>query len=98
MSRVSNSKFQDLVSTLTCKDFSHEELREINEALGYAWKRMSQATKRNFGRGDHVAFTSKKRGQRVTGRVLKVLRKNISVQEDNSPIVWRVSPNLLEKV
>lgn len=47
--------------------------------------------KAQFSVGDSVFFTS--RGQKVTGKVIKIMPKNIKVETMSG--LWKVSPSLL---
>jgi hypothetical protein len=74
---------------------STDELRRIQGAISSQLTHLSQQVKWRFNVGDRVGFDARRRGY-VTGKVTKIMRKNIKVLAD-SGVVWTVGPNLLER-
>ncbi len=61
----------------------------------------NSVTVRSFRYGERVSFVTSKRGHRtITGTVLRINRKSVSVREDGRPSAeyWRVSPGKLTRL
>lgn len=71
---------------------SLDDLRYIQNAVRQRWGELESRGTLNFRVGNSVKFTSRN-GTILTGIVVKVNRKTISVRVDN--VVWRVTPSLL---
>ena len=77
-------------------DFTNTELISIIDAV--KWKRatLAKLTKASLMIGDNVNFTSSKTGMNVTGVVVKIAIKYVTVQSVKG--LWRVPANMLSKV
>lgn len=80
------------------KEINNLDLQSINALIPVfnarmkALRNVKQAqAKAQFSVGDSVFFTS--RGQKVTGKVIKIMPKNIKVETMNG--LWKVAPSLL---
>ena len=76
-------------------NFSNTELSSIIDAVKFARARLTEQSKRSLRIGDNVNFTSKT-GQNVTGVVMKIAIKYITVRTVNG--LWRVPANMLTKI
>ena len=77
-------------------DFTNTELISMIDAV--KWKRatLAKLTKASLMIGDNVNFTSSKTGMNVTGVVVKIAIKYVTVQSVKG--LWRVPANMLSKV
>ena len=77
-------------------DFTNTELMSMIDAV--KWKRatLAKLTKASLMIGDNVNFTSSKTGMNVTGVVVKIAIKYVTVQSVKG--LWRVPANMLSKV
>ncbi len=77
-------------------DFTNIELNAMIDAV--KWKRatLAKLTKASLMVGDNVNFTSSKTGMNVTGVVIKIAIKYVTVKTING--LWRVPANMLSKV
>lgn len=72
-----------------------DELRELNEVAVRAMKRLVAAAADTFRPGDLVSFQGRD-GRTVSGRVLKINQKTVSVMADEPRCtIWKVSGTLL---
>jgi hypothetical protein len=76
--------------------FTNTELSSIIDAVKFARARLAQQTKRELMLGDNVNFTSTKTGLNVTGVVIKIAIKYVTVKTVSG--LWRVPANMLTKV
>ena len=77
-------------------DFTNDQLTSIIDAVKFSRARLMEMTKRSLRIGDNVNFTSSKTGQNVTGVVMKVAIKFVTVKTAQG--LWRVPANMLSKV
>ena len=77
-------------------DLNNDDLNLIIEAVKFARKRLAQTAKRDLKIGDTVNFTSTKTGQNVTGVVIKIAIKYVTVRTVNGS--WRVPANMLTRI
>jgi len=77
-------------------DLSNDELTSVIDAV--KWKRatIAKLTKASLRIGDNVNFTSSKTGQNVTGVVVKIAIKFVTVKTIQG--AWRVPANMLNKI
>jgi hypothetical protein len=77
-------------------DLSNDELMSVIDAV--KWKRatIAKLTKASLRIGDNVNFTSSKTGLNVTGVVVKIAIKFVTVKTIQG--AWRVPANMLTKV
>jgi small-conductance mechanosensitive channel len=66
------------------------------EAVKYARSRLTKSIKGSLAVGDNVNFTSSKTGRNVTGVVMKIAIKYVTVKTVNG--LWRVPANMLTKI
>ena len=76
--------------------FSNTELSSIIDAVKFARSRLTQTIKWTLKVGDNVNFTQTKTGRNVTGVVMKVAIKYVTVKTAQG--LWRVPANMLVKV
>ena len=77
-------------------NFTNTELSSIIDAVRFARARLTERTKRELMLGDNVNFTSTKTGQNVTGVVVKIAIKYVTVKTITG--LWRVPANMLSKI
>jgi hypothetical protein len=70
-----------------------DELRALNRMINFKVNALNSSKKWAFRIGDDVKFCA--RGQWRTGKVVKIMQKNIRV--DVGVMRWTVAPSLLEK-
>ena len=87
---------QEINQAIMFGDFTNTELISIIDAV--KWKRatLAKLTKASLMIGDNVNFTSSKTGMNVTGVVVKIAIKYVTVQSVKG--LWRVPANMLSKV
>ena len=77
-------------------NFTNDQLTSIIDAVKFARARLSEQNKRALRIGDNVNFTSSKTGQNVTGLVVKIAIKYVTVKTVQG--LWRVPANMLTPV
>ena len=77
-------------------DLSNDELMSVIDAV--KWKRatIAKLTKASLRIGDNVNFTSTKTGMNITGVVVKIAIKFVTVKTIQG--AWRVPANMLSKI
>jgi phage-related tail protein len=77
-------------------DLSNDELTSVIDAV--KWKRatIAKLTKAGLRIGDNVNFTSSKTGMNMTGVVMKIAIKYVTVRTLQG--AWRVPANMLTKI
>jgi hypothetical protein len=77
-------------------DLSNDELTSVIDAV--KWKRatIAKLTKASLKVGDNVNFTSSKTGINMTGVVMKIAIKYVTVRTLQG--AWRVPANMLTKI
>jgi len=93
MTPTTKNKLQSLIHGLDMKD-CHIVFNMLEDRR----REIQSEKKLSFSVGDLVEWTSRKRGTKVQGRILKVNRITIIIQENNSPTQWKVSPSFLSLV
>ena len=73
--------------------FTNNQLISIIDAVKFARARLTEQTKRSLSIGDTVNFTSSKNGKNVTGLVVKIAIKYVTVKTVTG--LWRVPANML---
>jgi hypothetical protein len=76
--------------------FTNNELTSIIDAVKFARARLTEQSKRSLTIGDNVNFTSSKTGRNVTGVVVKIAIKYVTVKTIQG--AWRVPANMLSKI
>ena len=77
-------------------NFTNDQLTSIIDAVKFARARLTERNKRSLRIGDNVNFNSTKQGRNVTGIVMKIAIKYVTVQ--TSAGLWRVPANMLTLV
>jgi hypothetical protein len=72
------------------------ELNSMVDAIKFKRQRMNERAKASLRVGDAVNFTSTRTGQNVTGTVVKIAIKYVTVRTVQG--LWRVPANMLNKV
>ena len=87
---------QEINTAIIQGGLTNDELVSVIDAVKFARSRLAQQTKYSLRVGDNVNFTSSKTGQNVTGVVMKIAIKYVTVQSVKG--LWRVPANMLSKV
>ena len=77
-------------------NFTNDQLSSIIDAVKFARARLTEQTKRSLRIGDNVNFNSAKQGRNVTGVVVKIAIKFVTVRTATG--LWRVPANMLTLV
>ena len=77
-------------------DFTNDQLTSIIDAVKFARARLTERNKRSLRIGDNVNFNSTKMGRNVTGVVMKIAIKFVTVR--TAAGLWRVPANMLTLV
>ena len=72
------------------------ELRSVVDAVKYARANLGKSIKYTLKVGDNVNFTSSKTGRNVTGVVMKIAIKYVTVKTIDG--LWRVPANMLTRI
>ena len=83
-------------SAIMLNNYSNQELNELTEALRYARAQLAQQVKRSMCIGDNVNFYNSKTGQNLTGVVMKIAIKYVTVRSSQG--LWRVPASMLTVV
>jgi hypothetical protein len=75
---------------------SNDELSSIIDSVKYARSKLTRHTIRSLQVGDNVSFDSAKMGRNVTGVVMKIAIKYVTVRTIAG--LWRVPANMLTLV
>lgn len=76
--------------------WTNEELLSMIDAVKFARNRLGARAKASLMLGDTVNFTSTRTGQNVTGTVVKIAIKYVTVRSVQG--LWKVPANMLTKV
>jgi len=76
--------------------WTNAELMSMTDAIRFARKRLTERNKATLSLGDTVNFTSTKTGRNVTGTVVKIAIKYVTVRTLEG--LWKVPANMLAKV
>jgi hypothetical protein len=87
---------QDINTALVTGSFTNDQLQSVIDAVKFARSRLAQTTKWSLRVGDNVNFTSSKTGQNLTGVVMKIAIKYVTVKTIQG--LWRVPANMLNKI
>ena len=77
-------------------NLTNDELTTVIDAVKFARARLTEQTKRTLRIGDNVNFNSVKQGRNVTGVVVKIAIKFVTVKSVSG--LWRVPANMLTVV
>ena len=87
---------QEINQAIMFGDFTNTELTSMIDAVKWRRATLAKLTKASLAVGDNVNFTSSKTGMNVTGVVIKIAIKYVTVKSING--LWRVPANMLAKV
>lgn len=76
--------------------WANDELNSMIDAIKFKRKLLTERTKATIAVGDTVNFTSSRTGQNVTGVVVKIAIKYVTVRTVQG--LWKVPANMLSKV
>jgi ribosomal protein L35AE/L33A len=76
--------------------WANEDLMSMMDAIKFKRKLLTERTKAQLRVGDNVNFTSTRTGQNVTGVVVKIAIKYVTVRTVQG--LWKVPANMLNKV
>ena len=76
---------------------NNDDLNNLIDTIKFRRNQISQEAKRLFKVGDSVFFVGKKGKGKVEGKITKINKKYIIVDETHGMMTWRVSPTLLER-
>lgn len=76
--------------------WANEDLLSMMDAIKFKRKLLTERTKAQLRVGDNVNFTSTRTGQNVTGVVIKIAIKYVTVRTIQG--LWKVPANMLTKV
>jgi ribosomal protein L35AE/L33A len=76
--------------------WANEDLMSMMDAIKFKRKLLTERTKAQLRVGDNVNFTSTRTGQNVTGVVVKIAIKYVTVRTVQG--LWKVPANMLTKV
>jgi len=76
--------------------WTNAELMSMTDAVKFARKRLTERNKASLMMGDTVNFTSTRTGRNVTGVVVKIAIKYVTVRTLEG--LWKVPANMLNKV
>ena len=76
--------------------WTNDQLSSMIDAVKFARARLTEQTKRSLRIGDNVNFNSTKLGRNVTGVVMKIAIKFVTVKTVTG--LWRVPANMLTVV
>ena len=76
--------------------WTNDQLTSMIDAVKFARARLTEQTKRSLRIGDNVNFNSTKLGRNVTGVVMKIAIKFVTVKTVTG--LWRVPANMLTLV
>ena len=77
-------------------NFTNDELTSIIDSVKYARAKLTRHTIRSLMVGDNVNFDSTKLGRNVTGVVMKIAIKYVTVRTATG--LWKVPANMLTLV
>ena len=87
---------QEINQAIMFGDWTNIELSSMIDAVKWRRATLNRLTKASLAVGDNVNFTSSKTGMNVTGMVVKIAIKYVTVRTAQG--LWRVPANMLTKV
>jgi hypothetical protein len=87
---------QNINTAIINGGWTNAELMSMTDAIRFARKRLTERNKATLSLGDTVNFTSTKTGRNVTGTVIKIAIKYVTVRTLEG--LWKVPANMLNKV
>ncbi len=76
--------------------WANDDLMSMMDAIKFKRKLLTERTKAQLTIGDNVNFTSSRTGQNITGVVVKIAIKYVTVRTVQG--LWKVPANMLSKV
>jgi small-conductance mechanosensitive channel len=87
---------QTVNAEILAGNFTNDQLTSIIDSVKYARSKLTRHTIRSLQVGDNVNFDSVKLGRNVTGVVIKIAIKYVTVKTVSG--LWRVPANMLTLV
>ena len=87
---------QNINTAIINGTWANDDLSSMIDAIKFKRKLLTERTKATIRVGDSVNFTSNKTGQNITGIVVKIAIKYVTVKTVQG--LWRVPANMLSKV
>jgi len=87
---------QEINQAIMFGDWTNTELSSMIDAVKWRRATLNRLTKASLAVGDNVNFTSSKSGMNVTGVVMKIAIKYVTVRTAQG--LWRVPANMLTRV
>ena len=87
---------QNINTAIINGTWTNAELNSMIDAVKFARKRLAERSKASLMLGDNVNFTSTKTGRNITGTVVKIAIKYVTVRTLEG--LWKVPANMLSKV
>ena len=87
---------QEINRAIITGNWTNDQLTSMGDAIKYARAQLGQKTKWSLRIGDNVNFTSTKTGQNITGVVMKIAIKYVTVRTVQG--LWKVPANMLTKI
>jgi ribosomal protein L35AE/L33A len=87
---------QTINNAIIHRQWSNEDLMSMQLSIQFARKQLTQRNKAQLTVGDSVNFTSTKTGQNITGVIVKIAIKYVTVRTVQG--LWKVPANMLNKV
>lgn len=87
---------QEVNSAIMLGQWTDTELRSMIDAVKWNRSQLQKQVKRSLSIGDNVNFTSSKTGRNLTGVVMKIAIKYVTVNTVAG--MWRVPANMLQVV
>jgi hypothetical protein len=87
---------QEINRAIMFGDWTNTELTSMIDAVKWRKASLGKQTKASLRIGDEVSFTSSKTGMNMSGTVMKIAIKYVTVCTTKG--MWRVPANMLSKV
>jgi len=87
---------QQVKSAIMLQSWTNEQLTSMIDAVKWNRANLAKVTKRSLTIGDNVNWTSGRTGVNVTGVVVKIAIKYVTVKTVQG--LWRVPANMLTRV
>ena len=87
---------QTVTAEILQGNFTNDQLSSIIDSVKYARSKLTRHTIRSLQVGDNVNFNSAKQGRNVTGVVIKIAIKYVTVKTVSG--LWRVPANMLSVI
>lgn len=87
---------QNINTAIINGSWSNADLNSMIDAVKFARKRLAERSKASLMIGDNVNFTSTKTGRNITGVVVKIAIKYVTVRTLEG--LWKVPANMLTRV